>query len=168
MKPKTLITIALLAFVAVSLGYLIVSESTSSPAQPTGAATAEEATAPSSVPSTSEPSHKVLAYYFHNTKRCKTCLKIERLAKEALDEWCADAMSNGELEWQAVNMEEPPNEHFVEDYQLVASSLVLVDIRNGEQHDWINMEKVWDLVNDEPAFKDYVARQAVLYLESPQ
>lgn len=181
MNAKALGTVVLLAFVAVSVGYLIVSELRAPSAAvppgeaPDAPAVAEPPTAdaPAGEASSEEPSaaappaHQVVAYYFHNTQRCKTCLKIERLAEEALRERFAPAFEAGKLEWRAVNMDEPPNAHFVSDYQLVTSSLVLVDLHDGEQRDWAKLEKVWQLVHDdEAAFKQYVAEQAREYLES--
>ena len=181
MNAKTLGTVVLLAFVAVSVGYLIVSEFKASSAADTAAETpaapvvAEQPTegvpaaevSPGEPPAAAAREHKVVAYYFHNTQRCVTCLKIERLAEEALRGQFAAAFEKGELEWRAVNMEEPPNEHFVQDYQLVTSSLVLVDLHDGEERDWTNMEKVWQFVHDdEAAFKQYVVEQAREYLES--
>lgn len=191
MTGKTVLTFGLLAFVAISVVYLVVSESAkpteTAPqaqpvAQPATAAAPAEAAAPSmpregllaeldtldeTGDSTSTmPAHRVVAYYFHNTQRCMTCNKIERLAEEALREQFAPALTDGTLVWRTVNMEMPPNEHFVEDYQLVTSSLVLVDFHDGEQRDWTTMEKVWQLVHDdEAAFKQYVAEQARAYLE---
>ncbi len=179
MNAKTVGTVVLLAFVAVSVGYLIVSElkapsaadpATETPAAQTVAGQPAEDVRPAEASSeelAAAPGHKIVAYYFHNTQRCTTCLKIERLAEEALREQFAPAFEKGELEWRTVNMEEPPNEHYVLDYQLVASSLVLVDLHDGEQRDWTNMDKVWQFVHDdEAAFKQYVAEQAREYLES--
>ncbi len=191
MTGKTVLTFGLLAFVAISVVYLVVSESAkpteTAPqaqpvAQPATAAAPAEAAAPSmpregllaeldTLDETDDstgtmPAHRVVAYYFHNTQRCMTCNKIERLAEEALREQFAPALADGTLVWRTVNMEMPPNEHFVEDYQLVTSSLVLVDFHDGEQRDWTTMEKVWQLVHDdEAAFKQYVAEQAQAYLE---
>jgi hypothetical protein len=194
MKGKTVITVILLAFVAVSLAYLVLDESTGNsagqeaPSPGTAAGPADQTTADSGeveqpgMPqeeiasedavaladaNADAPAHKVIAYYFHNTQRCMTCNKIERLAREALQEKFATALEAGDLEWRVVNMEEAPNTHFVEDYQLVTSSLVLVDVHAGQQRDWTNMEKVWQYVHDdEAAFKRYVADQAREYLES--
>jgi len=189
MNVKTVGTVILLAFVAISVGYLIMSESKSAdtgevasgqdtfqttPAgEPVGAKSepvavtenGAEASDPAAGPA--QPAHKVVAYYFHNTQRCMTCNKIERLAEEALREQFAEPLEKGELEWRVLNMEEPPNTHFVQDYQLVASSLVLVDLHDGEQREWTNMEKVWQYVHDDEAqFKQYVAEQTREYLES--
>jgi hypothetical protein len=203
MSAKSVGTIVLLAFVAVSIGYLIMSEA-KAPADGAGAiatppaqvavpttpgeqepgeqeaneqspvANAEpEATGAEAAPTATTaaaaavPAHKVIAYYFHNTARCMTCRKIERLAHEALREEFAAEFEDGDLEWRLVNMEEPANEHFVQDYQLVASSLVIVDLYEGEQRDRTLMEKVWQYVHDdEAAFKQYVVDQARAYLGS--
>lgn len=189
MNAKNLGTVVLLAFVVVSIGYLVVSESQTSKTDPDGApadgqpqAAATSAVGVNSKPPTTAESdaaridpatkpaqrtHKVIAYYFHNTQRCMTCKKIERLAEETLREQFAEPLEEGDLEWRVVNMEEPPNTHFVQDYQLVASSLVLINLNDGEQRDWTNMEKVWQYVHDdETQFKEYVAEQVRRYLES--
>lgn len=177
MSGKTLIRWTLLAFVVVSLGYLGVSEFRKTGAvNPAEAPPIEINTPPASLAKTVSasdentpvaPVHKVIAYYFHNTQRCKTCLKIERWSHEALKDRFGDRFATGELEWRLVNMEQPPNEHFVQDYGLVTSSLVFVDLLDGEQRNWINMEDVWSLVHtDEQEFKEYVVKQAGRYLES--
>ena len=64
-----------------------------------------------------------------------------------------------------MNVEEPANEHFVEDYQLTASALVLVDTQDGEQEEWRDLERVWELVGDELEFKAYVEAEALAFLE---
>jgi len=180
MKAKTIGTVVLLAFVAISIGYLIVSETNDSATAdatagkgatsdrtpgPGGKETGETATMDDKGPPATTAAHKVIAYYFHNTMRCVTCLKIEELAEQALREELADAFESGELEWHALNMEEPAYQHFALDYELVTSSLVLVNMQDGEQRDWVTMDKVWQLVDDEYAFQQYVVEQALEYLE---
>lgn len=108
---------------------------------------------------------RTVAYYFHSTQRCRTCLAIERLAHEALTEAFSAELASGALEWHALNTDEAAHEHFIKDFQLVASSLVLVQQRDGGVASWSNLEKVWDLVHDEPEFKRYVAEQTRAYLE---
>ena len=90
---------------------------------------------------------------------------MEAYAEEALKEAFPQALQAGELEWHAVNVEEPAHEHFVEDYELTASALVLVDTQAGEQKEWRNLERVWELVGDELEFKVYVEAQALAFLE---
>jgi hypothetical protein len=189
MKPKNVISIVLLLFVAASVVYLIVGESRSrsEPSQPNATASVAPATpepAEAGAPKAPEesadapeesakapeesvkPQHKLIAYYFHRTQRCPTCLKMEAYARDVLTEGLYDAFESGELEWRAVNVEEPQNEHFVMEYELSASALVMVSFENGEQKQWKDLERVWDLVSDEWAFKEYVRNEATAYLES--
>lgn len=158
MKANSGLTLVLLGFVAVSIGYLVYD----------GLRTAGPASSPeipSSAPAT-QPAHQVIAYYFHSTHRCTTCLTIERLAAEALREQFPAALASGTLVWQPINMEEAAHEHFAREYQLVTSSLVLVDRVGGQQHAWQLVGEVWDHVDDEPAFKKLVADRVRAYLES--
>ncbi len=111
------------------------------------------------------PDRKIIVYYFHRTQRCRTCLTMEAYAEEALRDGLPDAFESGALEWRAVNVEEPENEHFVEEYGLTASALVMVLLENGEQEQSKNLKRVWELARDEWGFKDYVRDEALTYLE---
>jgi len=175
MKAKTIVSTVLLLFVAASVAYLVVNESRSQPeadqgVQNAGAAqtTVKEAVAESGViaDETKETGPKLVAYYFHRTQRCRTCLTMEAYANEALREGLPDVIESGELEWHTVNVEEPQNEHFVQDYGLTASALVMVFFENGERKQWKNLDYIWELVSDEWGFKEYVRDEALAYLES--
>ena len=175
MKPKNIVSILLLLFVAASVVYLIVGEtrSRSEPSQPNPTATVvqaipefAEAETPKAPEEPAEPQRKLIAYYFHRTQRCPTCLKMEAYAKDVLTEGLYDAFESGELEWRAVNIEEPRNEHFVMEYELSASAVVMVSLEDGEQKQWKSLDRIWDLVSDEWAFKEYVRNEAMAYLES--
>ncbi|HRX86088.1 MAG TPA: nitrophenyl compound nitroreductase subunit ArsF family protein [Phycisphaerae bacterium] len=191
MKTKSIVTPLLLLFVIGSVAYLVVDETRSRETTPAvaspGVADASTSAAQTRVAPTAEstsvdagagtsgladasapapePRHTTIAYYFHSTQRCKTCLAIERQAHDALADAFAAELASGALEWHAVNTDEPANEHFVDDYALVASSLVLVDRQDDADASWINLDKVWDLVHDEPAFARYVVNNTRLYLE---
>jgi len=168
MKIKNLVTVVLLLFVGVSVVYLVVQEAGSPPtgeSAGTGPDTASATEQPTATDGPTPPRHKLIAYYFHRTQRCKTCLAIEAYAKEALQEAFPDGLASGELEGRIVNVEEPANEHFVRDYELTSSAVVLVDMKHGAQEQWRNLEKVWDLVGNELKFKAYVEGEALAYLE---
>jgi hypothetical protein len=174
MKVKKIATIALLVFVGLSVACLVVQETTSAPALENGDMNAPIAEAAPAAPTDkgAEPTeateplgHRLVAYYFHRTQRCKTCLKIENYAHEALKDAFPKSLKSGELEWHAVNLEEPAHEHFVEDFQLASSSLVLVDTQDGKQKEYRNLERVWELVGDEFEFKAYVEARAMVFLD---
>ena len=100
--------------------------------------------------------NKVSLYYFHNTIRCATCLRMEDYAKWAVYAGFPDELKSGSIEWRLVNMQLPENRHFVEDFQLHLSSLVIVRFKDGKQVEWRNLEKIWDHVVDITDFVKYV------------
>ena len=189
MKPKTIITSILLAFVFVSAGYMIIKESKSSviteantqeQAVVSGADSEAPATAvpqenqtPVALPSaSSQPvkraeaknenpaqqpeSRKLIVYYFHGNFRCPSCRKIEAYAKESVETNFKDKIDGGVIEWRLVNIDEPENKHFVQDYQLITRSVVVSEIINGRQVSWKNLDKVWDLLGNKDAFLAYI------------
>lgn len=99
---------------------------------------------------------KVVAYYFHGNLRCKTCRAIEAYSEEAIRSEFADDLGSGRLAWRVVNVEEPENKHFVNDFELVTKSLVLTEYEDGEVIRWENLKQVWQLVRDKQQFLDYV------------
>jgi len=108
---------------------------------------------------------EVVLYYFHGTRRCNTCRTIEAYTQQALEKNFDDQLQAGTLEWKVINTEEPDNEHFVTDFELVSSSLVLVE-RKGEdvlRHEIL--QEAWTLVRDEPRFIEYVQKSVQGYLE---
>ena len=102
---------------------------------------------------------KVVAYYFHGKARCATCRKIEAYSEEAITAGFEIELGDGRLEWRAVNIDEPENTHFVQDFQLVTKSVVLVEYSDGEVVRWENLKDVWQLVRSKDRFVDYVQTQ---------
>lgn len=140
---RRVITAALLAFVMASLG-VAVADATGLRAiqtpvgDPPPAATA-----------------RVVAYYFHSNHRCPTCRAIEANGQAAL----ADAVRDGRVEWRVVNYDEAANKHFAQDYELAFASLVLVDTGSRSPSRWKNLDRVWELYKDSPAFARYVQQE---------
>ncbi len=98
----------------------------------------------------------VIAYYFHGNFRCYNCFTIEQYAKEAIENYFPEQLKNGRLLFQPINIENKGNEHFIQDYQLYTSSLILAVFKNGTQVKWTNLEKVWNYIRDRDAFFQYV------------
>jgi len=178
MNAKNLVTAALIVFVLVSLGVFVVNETgrrstlsdpqeaTATPAPAPTQGTSEETTA--AVPAIENAGRaaavQVIAYYFHNTSRCPTCLKIERTAREAMEEVFAEDFASGTLVWTSLDMEKPENEHFVYDYELAAPSLVLVLMEEEAEVDWKRLDDTWTLIRNEDKFVSYVVEATKAYL----
>ena len=108
--------------------------------------------------------HIVKVYYFHTTRRCYSCNKIEELTKEAIESGFTDEISKGIVVFNPVNTDVPENKRFIKDFNLVSKSVVVTDIVNGEQKDFKILEEVWFLLRDKEAFKKYVVAEIQNYL----
>ena len=109
--------------------------------------------------------HQVLAYYFHGIRRCSNCIKIESYTKEAIDSAYGAALKDSSLVWRVVNTDEEANNHFLNDYQLYTKSVILVDMHDGKQVRWKNLEKVWEHLGDKEAFKKYIRDEVALFMK---
>jgi hypothetical protein len=161
-KPKHIVTAALVIFVAATVLAQIIRESR---AKPVAADAGTNATP--NPPPVAGASHKVVAYYFHRTVRCETCRAIEAQVQASIEAEFADALKTGALEWHVINVEEAGNEPFVKDYDLTTPSLVLVDLFNGQRVRWTKLSRVWELVHTPPAFTQYVQNELREYLGEP-
>ena len=153
-KPRNIITAVLLAFVAASVAFLIIQESTSGAAIPAGEATGQD--------------DQVIAYYFHGKARCVTCQHLEAYAEEALRTGFPRELAAGQLVWRVVDTSLPDNRHFLTDYQLQYQSVVLVEMREGQQQRWQNLDQIWQRVRDKEDYIAYVQGEVDRFLaESP-
>lgn len=116
--------------------------------------------------SESEARSEIIVYYFHGTRRCRTCRTIEAYAKEAIEGRYSAQIKSGELKWKVINVDEPDNGHFVEDFGLVSSSLVVVKLDGGRVTRHQILQDAWTLVRDKPRFVEYVQRSVAEYLKS--
>ncbi len=105
-----------------------------------------------------------MAYYFHRTLRCPTCLSIEKQAKEAIEAGFAGEMADGVLTWRAVNIETQGNGHFEQDFEIDRQTLMFVEWRGGKAVRSAKPERVWELVEDPVAFQTYVQQEMRAFL----
>jgi hypothetical protein len=189
---KKLIKGLLLIFVVVSLGVFVYKEfsakNESNALTPTAtkvdtvAVSGESLPAPESLP-LQEPAAKlnekaplpltevkaqnsrVIAYYFHGTFRCSTCRNIEEYSHEAIQTYFAEELGDGRLEFRHVNVEEPDNKHFIQDYQLFTRSLILSLETDGKEIKWKNLADVWKLVRNKERFFQYVKDEVEQFLK---
>jgi hypothetical protein len=103
-----------------------------------------------------DSNNKVIAYYFHGTHRCTTCLTIERYSREAIEKYFSKELHDKRLEFIPLNVEEPENQHYIQDYQLYTRSLVLALYKDDKQAKWKNLTDVWTYVRDREKFYQYV------------
>ena len=122
MKIKTVITAILLLFVLTAVVYLVIGEVRShSSIEEQPNETVESSPEPQKELSTESSKNipeTVVVYYFHGSARCVTCKKFETYSNEVINSVFAKELSSGQLNWQVVNVDNPDNKHFVNDYKL--------------------------------------------------
>jgi hypothetical protein len=79
---------------------------------------------------------KIEIFDFHSTRRCVSCLGMEKNAKETLDKYFKKELESGKITFQSINIEEssPEVATLVNKYQASGSSLFINAIKNGEDH----------------------------------
>jgi hypothetical protein len=140
-------------------GALLLALAGSGIAAVTGAATVvpQKTKTTTAVAATPTASPRTLVYYFHATTRCATCRTIEAYAREAVAGAFSADLQARRLEWQAVNVDEPANQHFIRDFQLYTRSVVLVDGQDPKR--FKVLDRVWQLVRDKATFQRYVEQE---------
>jgi len=169
MKPKMVITAILVVFVIVSAAFLIIQE-TRDAVEPVSVVKAA-ITAPDQMTSDAVSEKKMtsesdvdIVYYFHTTARCPSCLKIEAYTKEAVEENFQKKIDDKSLLWKMVKVDEQSNRHFIQDFQLITKSVVLVKYRDGKKMEWKNLDQVWHLLGDKTAFQNYITNEVKAFI----
>jgi hypothetical protein len=129
---------------------------------------AESASKTSAAKSEKPPSmqpDKVKVYYFHGTRRCPTCLGIQKSIGEAIDDSFKKELEAGMLEFEEVNFEEAANKHFIEVFQLTFSTMIVAAQAGDETIEWENARKVWDHAHNPSELKNYVKSTIRKYLK---
>lgn len=115
---------------------------------------------------TNAAAHPVMAYYFHGTVRCQTCLLIEALARTAVEQQFGAELGAKRLIWESVNYDLPENRHFLTDYKLPCPSLVLVLRQEGKPERWKLLADTWQLVHEPAKLNHYVQTEVRNFLNS--
>ena len=105
---------------------------------------------------------KYIAYYFHPTARCQSCLNLESYMKELID---TKYYEDG-FHFEEVNIEEKENEHYKKDFELQFSSVILVKFEKDKQIKWKNLDSVWSYTNDKKKFFNYAEEEITDFLNN--
>jgi len=76
--------------------------------------------------SVNKEGEKTIVYYFHNTRRCPTCLAIENVTINVLQDEYSEALENGNIVFETYNAEEDANKELVKKLNVTGSALIVV------------------------------------------
>lgn len=108
---------------------------------------------------------KVVVYYFHGTRRCQTCLGIQKNIEDTIKDRFAKEVAAGTLVFKELNFEEEENKGYVEKYQLSFSTMIVTAQVGEEVVKWENAGKLWDYANAPEDMKAYVDKSVSAYLK---
>ena len=75
---------------------------------------------------TSKAGNAIQVYYFHFTHRCATCKAVESVSKSALEELFPEQMKDGQISFEAVNLDEPESEAIAKKLDVTGQTLLFV------------------------------------------
>lgn len=160
MKTKSILTVVLLVFVVVSLGYSVYAGAKDRGIAQEAAAGAPETPSVAEAPIT-------CVYYFHGTQRCPTCISIEENTLASVEAAFAAELGRGSLRFESHDIDTPEDAHFAKDFELVSSGVVLAHRSGGAVLRYQHLPEVWPLAHEPDALRAYVAREVRGFLTAP-
>jgi hypothetical protein len=154
MKTKTIVSVLLLAFVAISVAFALRKIAPSASTNDQSASTssgAELAATPVGLDAKLAQT-QFTAVYFHAPHRCPTCRKIESFSHAAL----TPEIEGGKLAWQIADYTAGGNASLVDQFKVFTSTVVLVEAQDGKVVRWKNLEEVWNHTGDQADFTAYI------------
>ena len=69
---------------------------------------------------------KIEVYYFHFSRRCKTCNAVENVTKETIREYFSKDVKSGKITFKSVNLDEDASKTFAEKMNISGQTLIFV------------------------------------------
>jgi hypothetical protein len=157
MNTKTPVSVILGLFVVSSIVYSVI------PKSPTGKKATQQQ---NPLPEVAQKGKVLVAYYFYDSIRCQTCIKIESLTGQVLKEDYSKELASGSIVWKPIKTDDAGNEHFLKDYKIMTKSVVLSQMEDGKQVRWSNLAKVWELIKDDASYKTYVRDEVAAFMRA--
>jgi hypothetical protein len=102
---------------------------------------------------------QVVMTYFLIGSRCASCRKIEALARETSEKDFSAELASGKLIFRVIDTAEAANRHYLDDYKLSSKTVVISRRIDGRETAWQDMQKVWDFLDDPPAYHAYLGER---------
>jgi hypothetical protein len=111
------------------------------------------------------PADGLVVVNFHGAVRCNGCREIGKEAQAVVETDFGGDLKSGRMNWRVINFEAPANKHFIQDYGLTTSTLVLVRREHSRDVEWQRLDAVWDHLFDGPAMRSFL-KQHITQLSS--
>jgi len=159
-KPISVIILTLFSIVSIACGKSADSEDSSAKNTPVSTGNAVKDDSPANV----KPD-KIAVYYFHGTRRCPTCLGIQKGISDTIEDKFKQAIEAGMLVFEEFNTEDSANKHYAEKFNLSFSTMIVAAQAGDKIVKWINADKVWQYAHQQEDLKAYVEENVNAYLK---
>ena len=68
----------------------------------------------------------VQVYYFHSSHRCNTCLTVEKVTNNSLNELYPKQMKSGSIKFESIDMDEPTGEYLAKKIKVSGQTLIII------------------------------------------
>ncbi len=106
---------------------------------------------------------KVVCLCFLNDHPCESSRRLEAWTKEALESAYLAELRSGDVVFRSVDYDRPADKHYLKDYALPFQSIVLQDAAVPSR--WKRLDKLWELIGDQKAFRQYVQDEVKAFQE---
>lgn len=108
---------------------------------------------------------KYIVYYFRTTGRCYSCVQMEKMTKQTIEQDFAKEVKSGLVEFRSVDVEMPENKHYIKDYSLYTKSVIISEVKNGKEVRWKNLDQIWRKLGREYEFRLYISQEVRTFMQ---
>ena len=95
--------------------------------------------------------NQVVVYYFHRKFRCQSCEVLESTLMSTIQVTYSNHFGAGRLAMCIINVDDPENRFYLEQFEILGNSIVIVEKRGGVVSRYKNLESIWDVSEDREA-----------------
>ena len=108
--------------------------------------------------------NQVVVYYFHRKFRCQSCEVLESTLQNTLQVSYSEHFGTGRLAMCVVNLDDPVNHHYLEQFEIFSNSVVSVEKRGGKVLRFKTVESIWDVSEDGDAISHLLQTEVAGFL----
>ncbi len=108
--------------------------------------------------------NQVVVYYFHRKFRCQSCEILESTLMSTIQVTYSNHFGAGRLAMCIINVDDPENRFYLEQFEILGNSIVIVEKRGGVILRYKNLESIWDVSEDRDAVTQLLRTEVAGFL----
>lgn len=108
--------------------------------------------------------NQVVVYYFHRKFDCQSCEVLEATLRPTLETAYADHFGTGRLAMCVINLDDPDNRHYLDQFEIFSSSVIIVKKKSGVISRYKNLDSIWDFYDNGEAISNLLQKEVSGFL----